>query len=261
MHKITKILILLPFIFSPSFSNSNEFNLLINEAFPNQKLVFGVKIISTEHTPSKSIDKASSILVQWLDNDNDGKPDNKMVIDALIQNNGMLLIGKSESDFEDSFDTLIEILEERNLDIDNFEKSIVGLMSNEPNIAYLEEILHLITQVGYANAYPEIFGEFKGSQISKAMDVARGGYFENTPTYYPEKAWYHYDDQTCDYPCMITEYFYWSLTSLLGAQKNRFEAISNEWELNTPQKMKKDVLILKLFENSKFKIPTKLPKF
>ena len=50
-----------------------------------QKLVFGVKIIGTEHTPSKSINKASSILVQWLDNDNDGKPDNKIVIDALIQ--------------------------------------------------------------------------------------------------------------------------------------------------------------------------------
>ena len=60
---------------------------------------------------------------------------------------------------------------------------------------------------------------------------------------------------------MITEYFYWSLTSLLGAQKNRFEDISDEWELNTPQKMKKDVLILKLFDNSKFKIPTTLPKF
>ena len=261
MHKITKILILLPLIFSPFFSNSNELNQLINETFPNQKLVFGVKIIGTENTPSKSIKKASSILKQWLDNDNDGNPDNQVVIESIIQNNGMLIMGKSESDFEDAFDTLIEIFEEKNLDIDNFEKSIVGLISNEPNIAYLEETLHLVTQVGYANAYPKIFGEFKGSQISKAMDIARGGYFENTPTSYPKKAWYHYNDKTCDYSCMITEYFYWSLTSLLGAQKNRFEDISDEWELNTPQKMKKDVLILKLFDNSKFKIPTTLPKF
>ena len=261
MYKITNILILLPFIFSPLFSNSNELNQLINGIFPNQKLVFGVKIIGTENTPSKSIKKASSILKQWLDNDNDGKPDNDLVIKSLIQNNGMLIMGKSESDFENTFDTLIEIFEEKNFDIDNFEKSTVGLISNEPNIAYLEEILHLISQVGYANAYPEIFGEFKGSQISKAMDIARGGYFENTPNSYPEKAWYHYNDKNCDYSCMITEYFYWSLTSLLGAQENKLEEISDEWELNTPQKMKQDVLILKLFYNSEFKIPTTLPKF
>ena len=36
MHKINKILILLPFIFSPLFSYSNELNQLINETFPNQ---------------------------------------------------------------------------------------------------------------------------------------------------------------------------------------------------------------------------------
>ena len=93
------------------------------------------------------------------------------------------------------------------------------------------------------------------------MDKARGGFFEEVPRKYPKNAWYSYDDDECDYNCMITEYFYWSLTSLLGAQKNRFEDISDEWELNTPQKMKKDVLILKLFDNSKFKIPTTLPKF
>jgi len=113
MYKITNILILLPFIFSPLFSNSNELNQLINETFPNQKLVFGVKIIGTENTPSKSIKKASSILKQWLDNDNDGKPDNDLVIKSLIQNNGMLIMGKSESDFENTFDALIEIFEEK----------------------------------------------------------------------------------------------------------------------------------------------------
>ena len=142
------------------------------------------------------------------------------------KNNAILIMGQSEDNLENSFENLIDVLEQENIDIDDFENSIVGLMSDEPNIAYLEEILHLVTQVGYANAYPEVFGEFKGSRISMAMDVARGGYFETVPQIYPESSWYHYYDKSCDYACMITEYFYWSLTSLLGSQINRFDEIA-----------------------------------
>ena len=254
------ILIITLFIFYPFLCNSNELNSLINDYFPKQTFVFGVKIIGTENTAFKSIDKAASILNQWLDNNDDGKPDNVLVIDAIVKNNGILIMAKSEDDMENSFYNLIEDLEEKNIDVDDFENSLVGLFSNEPDIAYLEEILHLITQVGYANAYPNYFGEFKGSKISQAMDVARGGYFETPPQIYPKDAWYHYYDKSCEYSCMITEYFYWSLTSLLGAQIHRFEKISEEWELNTPSKVKKDDLIIKLLTNPEFKIPKKLPK-
>ena len=164
------------------FANlGSGFEKTINQFFPKQIEVYGVKIIGTENTPLNNIKKAANILNQWLDNNNDGNPDNYLVIDALIKNNAILVMGQSEDDLENSFENLIDVLEQENIDIDDFENSIVGLMSNEPNIAYLEEILHLVTQVGYANAYPEVFGEFKGSRISMAMDVARGGYFETVP--------------------------------------------------------------------------------
>ena len=233
----------------------------INETFPNQINVYGVKIIGTEITPRKDIEKASRILKQWLDNNGDEKPDNSLVVDELIKNNAILVIGKTENDLENSFDNLIDILEDSDVDIDNFERSLIGLISDEPNIAYLEEILHLVTQVGYANAYPEVFGEFRGSRISKAMDIARGGFFEITPKAYPENSWYHYYDRSCEYSCMITEYFYWSLTSLLGAQVNRYDEISDEWELNTPKKMERDKLIMELFQDKKYQIPKILPSF
>ena len=29
---------------------------------------------------------------------------------------------------------------------------------------------------------------------------------------------YHYDDETCDYPCLFVEYTYWAFTTLLGGQ-------------------------------------------
>jgi len=51
------------------------------------------------------------------------------------------------------------------------------------------------------------------------MDIARGGHFKKIPHKYPEIAWYTYDDRTCKYDCMATEYIYWELPSMLGAQE------------------------------------------
>ena len=257
--KLTLLTIYMIFLALPSWGS--DLKNAINETFPNQINVYGVKIIGTEITPRKDIEKASRILKQWLDNNGDEKPDNSLVVDELIKNNAILVIGKTENDLENSLDDLIDILEDSDVDIDNFERSLIGLISDEPNIAYLEEILHLVTQVGYANAYPEVFGEFKGSRISKAMDIARGGFFEITPKAYPENSWYHYYDRSCEYSCMITEYFYWSLTSLLGAQINRYDEISDEWELNTPKKMERDKLIMELLQDKKYQIPKILPSF
>ena len=149
----------------------------IDEIFPNQIKVYGVQIIGTEITPAEDIKKAARILKQWLDNDGDEKPDNSLVVNELIENNAILAMGKTENDLEESFDSLIDVLEAIDVDVDNFERSLIGLISEEPNIGYLEEILHLVNQVGYANAYPEVFGEFKGSRISLAMDIARVGFF------------------------------------------------------------------------------------
>ena len=49
--------------------------------------------------------------------------------------------------------------------------------------ATLEEVLHLITHLGYSNAYPTIWGEYQGTQVSGAMDIARGGYFATLKLY------------------------------------------------------------------------------
>ena len=78
-----------------------------------------------------------------------------------------------------------------------------------------------MTQTGYAYQYPEVFGEKVGSSLANAMDIARGGQFIEIPAQYPELAWYTYDDPSCDYGCMNTEYMYWGMTSILGAQENR----------------------------------------
>ena len=122
--KQTLFTIYMIFFALPSWGS--DLQIAINEIFPNQIKVYGVKIIGTEITPRKDIEKAAKILKQWLDNNGDDKPDNSLVIDELIKNNAILAMGKTESDLENSFDNLIDILEEREVDIDDFERSLIG---------------------------------------------------------------------------------------------------------------------------------------
>ena len=252
MKKIARI-----FLFISNFSYASDYDDIIKSFFPKQTDVFSIKILALEKTSDKSINKAKSILSQWLDNDNDGKADNQLVVDNLVKNNCAMVMGKSIRKVDSILD---KKLIKEGISQEQTE-GMFALASNEPNIAYLEEILHLVTDCGYANAYPEIFGEYKGTKIALAMDKARGGYFEKIPKKYPKGAWYTYDDRSCDYSCMVTEYFYWSLTSYLGGQRNRYEEISDEWKLNSKEKMKKDELMVKLITNPEYKIPKNLPSF
>jgi hypothetical protein len=127
--------------------------------------------------------------------------------------------------------------------------------------ASLEEVLHIINNAGHSYAYPQAFGQNIGSELANAMDIARGGQFMTLPSTYPSNAWYTYEDQSCDYSsCQTIEYMYWAITSMLGAQENRFNAIGNEWKLNTRQKVENtDTAIFTLLTNPTYKIPTILP--
>jgi hypothetical protein len=138
---------------------------------------------------------------------------------------------------------------------DYYKKGLTGQFD-----ASYEEILHIITHAGYSQAYPTELGEAKGSLLTEAMDLARGGHFEKVPSKYPENAWFTYYDETADYKTMATEYLYWGLTSILGAQKNRSKEIGHEWKPNTEEKVKTiDPKLYNLLTNPKFILPTVLP--
>jgi hypothetical protein len=94
------------------------------------------------------------------------------------------------------------------------------------------------------------------------MDVARGGHFERVPAAYPAEAWYSYDDRTCNYECMATEYFYWAHTTLLAAQgdPNRCAEIADEWRPCTPEDLAEiDPLVTALLRDPELGLPTVLP--
>jgi len=59
---------------------------------------------------------------------------------------------------------------------------------------------------------------------------------------------------------MTTEYIYWSMSSILGAQANRLDEISQEWDLNTNALMQStDAAVYSLLTDPQYKFPTVLP--
>ena len=220
--------------------------------------IFGIKIYATNKVDNEKMLHAASILAEYLDNDEDGQVDNQKVVDKLIEKNVWLLLVKNERDQDDA-----ERINLKNSNYQDLRDEEITLLNGSPRFdASLEEVLHLITQHGYAEVYPEVFGEKKGSKIADAMDIARGGYFKKVPNEYPTNAWYTYNDESCDYSCQITEYTYWALTSILGGQdfNGRFDEIKDEWKLNTKEKVKNnDIDVYNLLTKSEYKLPTKLP--
>lgn len=220
--------------------------------------VFGIKIYATENVANDKIFHAASVLAQYLDNDEDGVVDNELVLNELVEKKVWLLMVENESEL----DAAIRI-PPMGKPFQDLHDEEVTLINGSPRFdASLEEVLHLITQHGYAEVYPNIFGENKDSEIAKAMDMARGGYFKNVPNSYPSNAWYTYDDKTCDYSCQITEYTYWALTSILGGQNypSRLDEIKQEWRLNTKEKVKNsDPIVFSLMTDPQFNLPTNIP--
>jgi hypothetical protein len=129
--------------------------------------------------------------------------------------------------------------------------------------ATVEEVLHTINHVGHVNVYPSYFDITPNSSImSDAMDIARGGQFLNMPSQYPEEAWYHYDDWTCDYECMAIEYMYWSIVSNMGIldDPQTCIGIDNEWELCTLELFSSiDIMMHELITDPIHKIPQLAP--
>ncbi len=192
--------------------------------------VFGVQVFATNGFSDTKMKHVINVLAEYLDNDGDGDVDDATIKTALVNQKAAMALYVNKEEKEDVDDSNLDGLSVQNLFA--FETRPEG-SSAAGFDATLEEVLHLITDYGYAKAYPAVFGIVKGSSIANAMDKARGGYFETIPSPYPSGSWYHYTDSSCTYACQITEYLYWALTTKLGAQEgdDRYDNIKDEWDI------------------------------
>ena len=221
--------------------------------------VFGIHLFGTATTPPAKLRHVAIILAEYLDNDEDGKPDNPKVLATMVQRKAFLFMTANERALG-------------RLDHEVFQDAGFhhgqGQFATETNPggdefdASLEEVLHLVTHEGYAYAYPEVFGEKPGTTLANCLDMARGGHFKRVPRRYPKGAWFTYDDRSCDYGCQCTEYLYWAVTSVLGAQDTarRREDIGQEWRLYNRELVKtRDPKVYELITDPKYKLPSRLP--
>jgi len=232
---------------------------VFKKQFTQHMDVFGIHLFGTAKTPPEKLRHAAIIMAEYLDNNEDGKPDNPKVLAAMIKCDAFLFMTENERALD-------------RLKHDVFQDAGFhhgqGQFATETNPggrrfdATLEEVLHLITHEGYARVYPKVFGERPGTALAKCLDRARGGHFRRVPRKYPKGAWFTYDDRTCDYGCQCTEYLYWAITSTLGAQeaKHRREEIAHEWKLHSRELVRtRDPHIFKLITDAKYKLPARLP--
>jgi hypothetical protein len=232
-------------------------------AFTKYVNVFGLGVYAEASVPDEKVLHIAAVFAEWLDNNEDSVVDNNLVYNELISRNALMPVFSHEGSVGEN--TMFENYTGEGVGAVCYVDEIVPQrpLSNQFD-ATVEEILHTISSVGYANAYPDAFGEEENSNslLCQAMDVARGGHFVNIPSSYPSSAWYHYDDNTCEYNCMATEYFYWGLTSMLGIQDfgNRCSEINNEWEACTAEQFQEmDVLLYQLFNDENYILPTVAP--
>ncbi len=225
--------------------------------FNRKVVVFGIDIYAAPKVEDTKLLHAVNIMAQYIDNNEDGVVDNQLVVDKMIENKAFLFLWKTESDMPSNPPS-----GRLGQDLGN-DETIPNFVSGGKTGTFdasLEEVWHIITHAGYSKAYPTIFGENAGTSLTNAMDVARGGNFTTIPSPYPASSWYTYDDATCTYDCQATEYFYWAMSSVLGAQSNRLNDISQEWKLNTKAKVQTtDATIYGLLTNAEYKFPTVLP--
>jgi hypothetical protein len=223
--------------------------------FDRYSSAFGVAVLASDQVPDDKLLHATFVLAEYLDNDEDGQPD-QPVVDAMLDQQAVLIMFGTPGEASGSGIFLSRALRsvaaqdlyaEETAPIDGFDAS-------------LEEVLHLVSDKGWAELWPEHLAPEDGSDLCAAMDLARGGHFEGVPSSYPDAAWYHYDDRSCDYPCMATEYLYWALTSMLGAQAQRCDDIADEWEPCTPSLVEQmDPVVHGLLGDPELGLPTTIP--
>ena len=207
----------------------------VRSTFSQQVDVFGATVLATADVPAAKVTHAASVLAEYVDNDEDGVADDEGVPEELDGIAYLVMAGDpgslegEETDFDPMLlgdDSVVQPLY-----ADETRPGVRGAGD-----ATIEEVHHLLLNAAWQPLEaPTLDEEPDSGAIAAAMDAARGGQFDGPPPGgYPDGAWYTYDDETCEYQCMVSEYVYWLHTSLLGGQVDRCDTIAEEWRPCTP---------------------------
>jgi hypothetical protein len=221
-----------------------------------------IDIYAESNISNEKVLHVASVAAELLDNNEDGIIDDPLIESSLIEFHTVMPVFQSENG--DAIDTFFDNLDEGCTGAVLFRNEIDP---NQPghwgDDATVEEVLHTINACGHVEVYPSLYSlEPNSSYLSDAMDMARGGQFINIPDPYPEEAWYHYDDWTCDYGCMAMEYLYWCIVTNMDilSDSQTCAGIANEWEPCTPELFEStDTLMFNLITDAVNMLPQLAP--
>ena len=222
-----------------------------------------IHVYAESNITDEKVLHVAAVAAELLDNDEDGNVDDPLIEASLIELNTIMPVFQSENG--NSIDTFFDNLEDDGclgavLFRNEIDPSQPGHWGDD---ATVEEVLHTINSCGHVEVYPSLYAlEPNSSDLTAAMDMARGGQFINIPDPYPDEAWYHYDDWTCEYDCMAMEYLYWCIVTNMGilADAQTCAGIANEWEPCTPELFEStDTLMFNLVTNPENMLPQLAP--
>jgi hypothetical protein len=231
---------------------------MLNGVLDRKIMVFGIPVFTYAGVAEQDFVRTAHVLAQWLDNDEDGEVDNRLVLGALAEHNSYVFIVENQGQVNTyNFQNGTRAF---SVDAESIQRRWYTTGPSGDPDGTMEEPFHMISDAGYGKVYPEIFATQRGTVIADAMDIARGGYFERTPDVYPDGAWYTNPTKGCQYGCMVGEYFYWSMTSTLGVNVNRGEHIKDQWKLYTLELVEqRDKTMFGLLTDPKYRFATKYP--
>ena len=219
-------------------------------------------VVAESSIPDAKVLHTAAVTAELLDNDEDGIVDDPLIASQLQSQQAFIPIFAYEGSNAENLlfnnyngNGASAVLYKTEMD-----PSQTGHWGSD---ATVEEVIHTINHVGHTFIYPNAFSlQPNSSLMSAAMDVARGGQFLTVPNSYPTSAWYHYDDYTCDYECMMIEYMYWAIVSYMGILDDPQTAggIANEWEpYNATLLQSTDSLMYSLITDAQYKLPLSAP--
>jgi len=222
-----------------------------------------IHIYAESNISDEKVLHVASVAAELLDNNEDGTVDDLLIEASLTELNTIMPVFQSENG--NSIDTFFD-----NLGDDGCTGAVLFRNEIDPNQpgywgsdATVEEVLHTINSCGHVEVYPSLYAlEPNSSYLTAAMDIARGGQFITMPNSYPDEAWYHYDDWTCEYDCMAMEYLYWCIVTYMGilSDVQTCAGISNEWEPCTPELFEStDTLMFNLVNDTENMLPQLAP--
>ncbi len=222
-----------------------------------------IHIYAESNISDEKVLHVASVAAELLDNNEDGTVDDPLIEASLTELNTIMPVFQSENG--NSIDTFFD-----NLGDDGCTGAVLFRNEIDPNQpgywgsdATVEEVLHTINSCGHVEVYPSLYAlEPNSSYLTAAMDIARGGQFITMPNSYPDEAWYHYDDWTCEYDCMAMEYLYWCIVTYMGilSDAQTCAGISNEWEPCTPELFEStDTLMFNLVNDTENMLPQLAP--